>query len=197
MAAPPSARSSSTEPATGPPCPGAALGRLEDPHSVAPDGSGKHLSRRVRDEVRANEPAAAGRTIPRASSSRCQRQAIGHTDSTMIASAAGAGVTEDVQHLPEVDLPDDVRGAEAGDDERRRDAERGLLHSDNLGIGRREAYALGCTIRPAVSLLARLGRREHRFAVGQKANAGRVGGRRGRRRRSETGSPRAPASARE
>src|SRR6185503_871971 len=77
--------------------------------------------------------------------------------------------------LPQVDLPDDVRGAEAGDDERRRDADGPLLHSDNLGIGRREAYALGCTIRPAVSLLARLGRRQHRFAVGQEADAGRLG----------------------
>src|SRR4029079_1440141 len=37
-------------------------------------------------------------------------------------------VAEDVDRLADVDLPDDVGGAEAGDDERRADPDRAALH---------------------------------------------------------------------
>ena len=49
------------------------------------------------------------------------------------------GVAEDVDRLAEVDLPEDVGGAEAGDDERRADPDRAASHPVKAACTRRSA----------------------------------------------------------
>ena len=71
-------------------------------------------------------------------------------------------VREQVQRPREVDLPDEVRRAEARDGERRDEPEGPVLHASlgDLRIGRAEAYVLGCAGRPFQGLLARRPRGE-------------------------------------
>ena len=83
VAAPPSARSSSTVPATGRVLPGMAARRLEDPDRVAADRRRQDLPGGVRGEVGPREPGEPVANALRRSS-RCQRHAIGNTVTAMI-----------------------------------------------------------------------------------------------------------------
>src|SRR5205823_5433861 len=128
------------------------------------------------DEVGAHEPRepvvdpARGEQLLPAPGHRPDRK---HHDREREEEVADAGVRQDVPDPPDIDLPDDVRGAEAGNDERRRDPEGTPPQvSDNLGIRRTEAYALGRARRPLESLFAGgPGRKDGAGAVGAAVGA--------------------------
>src|SRR5581483_11882153 len=117
--------------------------RLEDPHRVAADRGREDLAGRVRREVRPRQPrqpvvdAAAGEQLlpaPR------HRQHGDDHDRDRPEEVADVRAAEDVERLADVDLPDDVDGAEAGDDERRDDADRAPSHAPvNAACTRRSA----------------------------------------------------------
>ena len=141
-------------------------GGLVDPDGVASDRGRQHLARGVGDEVGANEPgepvvdpADAQQLLP-APRHRPDRE---HHDRHGAQEVAQVRVREQVQRPREVDLPDEVRSAEAGDEQRRADPEEPLVHArlgESFGMDRAEAYALGCAGRPFQSLLARRPRGE-------------------------------------
>ena len=83
---------------------------------------------------------------------------------------AGARVREHVPGLAEVDLPDDVRRAEAGDDERRADAQRTTSRQATASTGAGDEARCGAAAAAAAAarLGARRSRGEHRArAVGR------------------------------
>ena len=125
VAAPPSARSSSTDPVTGAAVARMALRRLVDPRRVAADRRRAAPARPCRRRSTSGRASARSSRMPRARSSRCQRQAIGQTESghdrDRAEEVARARVAEDVQRLADVDLPEDVGDTEAGDDDPGRD----------------------------------------------------------------------------
>ena len=107
-------------------------GGLVDPDRVASDRRGQHLARGVGDEVGAHEPgqplvdSAGGQQPLPAPRHRPHRE---HHDRDRAEEVADVRVREDVQRLREVDLPDQVGEAEAGDDERPGEAEKSLVHA--------------------------------------------------------------------
>ena len=151
-------------------------GRLVDAHRVAADRGREHLAGRVRDEVRAHEP---GQAVVDPADAKQPPPAPGHRpdgedhDRDRAEEVPAVRVREDVQRLPDVDLPEDVSGAETGDDERREDPRPFVHLRERLGIGRAEAYVFGGLRRPLESLVAALAGREHgACAVGSPVDAG-------------------------
>ena len=146
--------------------------RLVDPRRVAAERRRQHLPGRVADEVRAHEPrervvhAARGEQPLPAPRHRPDRA---DHDRERGEPPAGARVREHVRRLAEVDLPDDVGGAEAGDDERRADAHGSRHATASTGpvTSRMRAAASAAAAAAAARVLAR---REHRArAVGRAA----------------------------
>src|SRR4029077_7021388 len=121
---------------------GMPLGRLEDAHPVAADRGRQYLAGRVGGEVRAQEPAevvvdpAAGKKLLPAPGHR--HDGDDH-DPDGAEEVRQVGVPQDVDRLADVDLPDDVRGTEAGDDEGRADPDRPALHAVKAACTRRSA----------------------------------------------------------
>ena len=123
--------------------PRVAAGRLEDAHPVAADRRRQDLPGRVRGEVRAHQPAQP------VEDPACREQLLpapGHRpdgddhDRDRPEEVGEVRVAEDVERLPYVDLPDDVGGAEAGDDEGRADPDRAAPHREvNEACTRRSA----------------------------------------------------------
>ena len=102
-------------------------GGLEDAHRVAADRGRQDLAGRVRDEVRAGEPAEpvgdAARGEQQLPAPR-HRQDRDEHDSGRREQVAEVRVGDHARRLGDVDLPEQVGGAETGDEERRGDAQR-------------------------------------------------------------------------
>ena len=105
--------------------------RLEDPHRVAADRGRQDLAGCVGGEVRPQQPA---QPVVDAAAVEQLLPAPGHRpdgddhDRDRREEVLELGVAEDVDRLADVDLPEDVGGAEAGDDERRADPDRAASH---------------------------------------------------------------------
>ncbi len=103
-------------------CAGMPAGRLEDAHGVTAEGRRQHLARRVRDEVRAEEPAdvvvdpADGEQLLPAPGQRDQRE---DQDRERRCDVPEVRARKDVGRRVEVDPRDDVPDAQTADDERR------------------------------------------------------------------------------
>ena len=122
----------------GPAVPRVAARGLVDPNGVAPDGGRQHLPTGVGDEVRTDEP-----TEPVVDRLRCQeplpapghRPDRQHDDRDRSCEVAEVRVHEHVHGLAEIDLPDDVRGAETRDDERPGQPDQAPLHRISVTTG--------------------------------------------------------------
>ena len=144
VTAPPSARSSSTEPVIGVIWPGMTARRLVDARRVAADRRRQHLADGVGDEVRTGEPGQAfvdaTRTeqllpAPGHRKDRDEDQERRHQDPLLI------GAAEDVQRLTDVDLEEDVADRERRNDERRREAQARAHPAKRAWTRRRAAIA--------------------------------------------------------
>ena len=123
-----------------------APGSLEDPRCVTAHGRRQHLPCRVADEVRPRQPAQAIVDRPRLEqplpAPRHRQHGHGH-DRHRRRQPPVVRLAEDVDRLVDVDLPDDVGEAEAGDGERRGDPHAASLRHASLPVN------LACTRRMA------------------------------------------------
>src|SRR5437763_4578349 len=127
---------------------GVAPRGLEDPHRVATDRPRQQLAAGVGDEVGAHEP---GKPVANALRREQPLPPPGHRPDRADRDRGGGEevpdvrVDEDVQRPRDVDLPDQVRQAQARDDQRRDEPEQPASHEEG-GLGGRFDRARGCSM---------------------------------------------------